>query len=89
VATVAAEFPYVALIAPLASLSGQQGSNFVIVASPAPLPLDQIRRRLDSDANAPTGGTMITAKELDAFVDGADPLTDEYAPVDQLLANSR
>jgi hypothetical protein len=33
------------------------------------------------------GGVEIglTGPELDRFVDGADPLTDDYAPVDQML----
>ena len=38
-ATVAAEFTHVALIAPPEALAGQRGSNFLIVASDAPLPL--------------------------------------------------
>ncbi|MEV0717178.1 fused MFS/spermidine synthase [Asanoa sp. NPDC050611] len=86
VATVAAEFPHVALIAPERSLAGEQGSNFVIVASPAPLPMDQLRTRLTEDDDG--GATaIVTGAELAAFVGDAEPLTDEYAPVDQLLAN--
>ena len=42
-ATVAAEFRHVALIAPAAALAGQEGSNFLIVASDAPLPLEPVR----------------------------------------------
>jgi len=86
VATVAAEFPYVALVAPQAAIDGHQGSNFVIVAGHAPLPLDALRIRLTEDDD---GGavTLLTGAALDAFVDGAAPLTDEHAPVDQLLAN--
>ncbi|MEV4533458.1 fused MFS/spermidine synthase [Asanoa sp. NPDC049518] len=87
VATVRAEFPHVALIAPVRSLAGEQGSNFVIVASPAPLPMDQLKTRLTEDDD---GGdtTIVTGDELSAFVGDAEPLTDEYAPVDQLLANN-
>ncbi len=86
VATVQAEFAHVALIAPERSLAGEQGSNFVIVASPAPLPMEQLRMRLTEDDD---GGqtTIVTGAELAAFVGDAEPLTDEYAPVDQLLAN--
>ena len=43
-ATVAAEFRHVALIAPPEALAEEQGSNFLIVGSDAPLPLDAVRR---------------------------------------------
>ena len=68
------------------SLAGEQGSNFIIVASPAPLPMDQLATRISEDDD---GGhaTIVTGAELAAFVGDAKPLTDEYAPVDQLLAN--
>jgi spermidine synthase len=84
-ATVAAEFPHVALIAPRAALAGEQGANFLIVASASPLPLERLAPRLASD----DGGqpvALLTGAELTAFVDDARVLTDEYAPVDQLLA---
>ena len=45
-ATVAAVFPHVALIAPADALAGRTGSNFVIVASRSPLPLAAIRAGL-------------------------------------------
>jgi len=45
-ATVAAVFPYVALVAPADALAGKTGSNFVIVASKSPLPAG-LRDRLD------------------------------------------
>jgi spermidine synthase len=85
VATVAAEFPHVALVAPESSLAGETGSNFLIVASPSPLPLQRIRASLASD----DGGrpvSLLDGAELDAFVGDAPVLTDEFAPVDQLLA---
>jgi spermidine synthase len=85
VATVAAEFPHVALVAPESSLAGETGSNFLIVASPSPLPLERIRASLASD----DGGrpvSLLDGAELDAFVGDAPVLTDEFAPVDQLLA---
>lgn len=85
VATVAAVFPYIALIAPPAALAGQEGSNFVIVASPAPLPLDLIALRLRILSLTGEDVTVISGAELTAFVDNAMVLTDDYAPVDQLL----
>lgn len=82
VATVASEFPYVALVAPRAALDGRTGSNFVIVASRSPLPLGALRTRLDL-VDAPV--VLLTGEPLTAWVGGARPLTDDYAPVDQLL----
>ncbi|MFG1996803.1 fused MFS/spermidine synthase [Actinoplanes sp. NPDC048988] len=83
-ATVAAAFPHVALIAPQKAIDGKAGSNFVIMASKSPLPLDAIRSRLATQAKEPV--VVLAGPELDAFVDDARVLTDDYAPVDQLLA---
>jgi MFS family permease len=83
VATVAAAFDHVALIAPPEALSGDVGSNFVILASKSPLPLAEIRTRLGS-VREPV--TLLDGAELDEFVGDARVLTDDYAPVDQLLA---
>jgi spermidine synthase len=79
-ATVAAVFPHVALIAPPAALSGSTGSNFVIVGSKNPLPLDAIRAGLDRHAKDP-----VTLMPDGSFAGHARVLTDDYAPVDQLL----
>jgi MFS family permease len=80
VATVAAVFPHVALIAPDDALAGRSGSNFVIVASRSPLPLDALRTRLGL-VDEP-----VTLVPDASFGAGARVLTDDYAPVDQLLA---
>jgi spermidine synthase len=79
-ATVAAVFPHVALIAPPKALNGETGSNFVIVASRSPLPLDLIRTGLVRHAKDPV--TLLPDGE---FAGDARVLTDDYAPVDQLL----
>ncbi|MGE0141547.1 MAG: spermidine synthase, partial [Ilumatobacteraceae bacterium] len=57
--------------------------NFVLVASDEPIALDAIaeRNRERGDDDLVVGD----AEDLDAFTDGADVLTDEHAPVDQLL----
>jgi spermidine synthase len=83
VATVAAVFPHVALIGPADALAGTTGSNFVIVASHRPLPLAALRTRLSSAAKEPV--RLISDADLTAFTDHARILTDDYAPVDQLL----
>ncbi|MDH6461156.1 spermidine synthase [Micromonospora sp. A200] len=84
-ATVAAEFRHVALVAPAAAIAGQQGSNFLIVASDAPLPVDALTQRLGRLDTVPD---LLAGGELAAFVDDALVLTDDYAPVDQLLATA-
>ncbi|MFY1704507.1 MULTISPECIES: fused MFS/spermidine synthase [Micromonospora] len=84
-ATVAAEFEHVALIAPPASLAGRQGSNFVIVASDSPLPLPALQNQLGT-LTEPV--RLLSGAELAEFVDDALVLTDDYAPVDQLLATA-
>jgi spermidine synthase len=76
-ATVAAVFPYVALVAPQDALDGATGSNFVIVASKSPLPLAALSDHLTVP--------VLHGPDLDAYVGGARVLTDDYAPVDQLL----
>ena len=82
-ATVAAVFPHVALIAPQDALDGRTGSNFVIVASKAPLALDELRNHLDL-VDEPV--QLLSGPRLAGFIDGARVLTDDFAPVDQLLA---
>jgi spermidine synthase len=79
-ATVASVFPHVALIAPQDALDGQVGSNFVIVASRSPLSLSQLRARL-GQVEEPV--TLLTDA---SYAHGTRVLTDDYAPVDQLLS---
>ncbi|MFC0526552.1 fused MFS/spermidine synthase [Phytohabitans kaempferiae] len=83
-ATVADVFPHVALIGPPEALAGEEGANFVIVASDSPLPLDDIRAHLTSNVQEPV--RVLAGADLEAFVRDARVLTDEFAPVDQLLA---
>jgi MFS family permease len=79
-ATLTAQFPHVAVVAPPHALAGQgTGSNFVLLASPAALPLDALRGRLAER------GTPVSIMAGRDFAAGAKPLTDDYAPVDQLL----
>lgn len=85
-ATVRAEFRHVALIAPHAALARKRGANFLIVAGDQPLPLDGIRRQIATLTDDPA--TVLSGSELDEFVGDALVLTDDYAPVDQLLATA-
>jgi len=77
IATVAAEFAHVAVVASTDELAGRAGGNFVLVASDRPI---------DEAAIAATvGPTMQVQDRLTDFVGDAPVLTDDYAPVDQLL----
>lgn len=81
-ATLAAGFAHVAVVAEPARLAGEQGGNFVLLASDAPLPLDELRAEI-----ADRGGdqAVINGEEVQAFAGDAPVLTDDYAPVDQLI----
>ena len=83
VATLREVFPHVALLARLDVLARRDGGNLVIVASGAPLDLAGLRQRL---GDAGDGWSAIDGAELDAWVDGAEPLRDDHAPVDQLVS---
>jgi hypothetical protein len=79
VATLAATFAHVALVAPQSGVRGETTSNFVVYASDRPLPVEALRAGL-SGATA-----LLSGPDLAAFAAGARVLTDDYAPVDQLL----
>ena len=73
-ATLAAVFEHVALILP-AEADDDRARNQVLVASDAPLPV------LRFDA---ADGRLVEGDELVAYIDGANPLRDDFAPADQL-----
>ncbi|QLQ38048.1 fused MFS/spermidine synthase [Micromonospora robiginosa] len=85
VATVSAVFDHVALIAPPGALAGRHGANFVIVASDVPLPLAGIPARL---RGLPEPAELLDEARTAAWVGDARVLTDDFAPVDQLLATA-
>jgi hypothetical protein len=70
------------MVAPPEALAGETGSNFLIVASKSPLDLTALRAALDLVAEPVT---LLSGAALDEFVGDARVLTDDYAPVDQLL----
>ena len=82
VATMRDQFGHVALAAPPDTLSGEDGGNMVVIASDRTVDLDALKVRLGARA---TGWDVITGAELDLWVGDAQVLTDDHAPVDQLL----
>ncbi len=81
-ATLRAVFSSVAVIAPAARIDRREGGNFVLVASDAPLDTAAI-----ATANQARGDDDVVAagEQVDRFIGSAPVLTDDYAPVDQLL----
>ncbi len=85
VASLLEVFEHVAVVVPETKFDAESGGNFVLVASHEPIDGAAIdaasRARSDDDvAHVDT--------DLDGWIDGARVLTDEYAPVDQLLSKS-
>ena len=81
-ATLRAVFPHVLLLARAPALAGEDGGNVVAVASRRPLPVEEIAAGL---AERDLAWQVAEEAELDAFVGDAQVLTDDFAPVDQLL----
>jgi spermidine synthase len=81
-ATLRAVFPYVLLLARAPALAGEGGGNVVAVASRQPLPVEEIAAGL---AERTLAWQVAEEAKLDAFVGDAPVLTDDFAPVDQLL----
>lgn len=85
VATLRSVFRHVAVIAPTSSLLGNRGGNFVLVGAQRPLPRTEIQARLDARSDRET---ILMDDLTDQFIRNAAVLTDDFAPVDQLLTHS-
>lgn len=86
-ATLADVFEHVALVGEPDDVErAGDGGNLVAVASDAPLDLDALRDELD---RRDLDWRAIDGDDLAAWIDGAGVLTDELAPVDQLLTPYR
>jgi hypothetical protein len=81
-ATVASVFRHVAVATSDAAWSGQVGDNFVVYASDEPLPFAAIGANLDARGS---GWKVHSGDDLTRWVGDARVLTDDFAPVDQLL----
>ena len=82
-ATLTEVFDHVAVFAPEGYFTGARGGNYVIVGSDAPIDVDEVRAALSSRGGVEVG---LTGDELARFIDDARPLTDDFAPVDQMLS---
>ncbi|MER7959496.1 fused MFS/spermidine synthase [Streptomyces sp. NPDC096030] len=87
VATLDAVFEHVALLGEPADIgldptATSKGGNFVVLASDRPVDLRAIQEALDARG---TGWKIATGADLTSWIGDARRLTDDYAPVDQLL----
>ena len=82
VATTGEVFDHVVLFADPRVLAGEGGGNLVLVASDTPVDVAAATERLRERDLA--WGSLAVA-DLDAWVGDAPILTDDHAPVDQLL----
>jgi spermidine synthase len=85
VATIGAVFKHVALATEADTLTSgpRAGGNLVVIASDEPLDSDAVSRELTRRGSA--DWRVITGAQLDEWAQKAPVLTDDYAPVDQLL----
>jgi spermidine synthase len=83
VATLATVFTHVAVVAPPAYLRGEMGGNFVVVASDSPIDAGAIRSLLK--ARGAREEVLSDPVEVAQWVGRAQVLTDDHAPVDQLI----
>ncbi|MFE2977719.1 fused MFS/spermidine synthase [Streptomyces sp. NPDC059258] len=87
VATLAATFPHVALLGKPADIgldptASSIGGNMVVVASDRPLDAPAVQKAMDA---RDVGWRITTGDALAAWTGNAGVLTDDHAPVDQLL----
>jgi spermidine synthase len=82
VATLRRVFDHVALAADASSLSSSGGGNLVAIASDSPIDKAAVER---SFAEQHLAWDVMDGDRLTEWTDGAAVLTDDYAPVDQLL----
>jgi len=81
-ATLSRVFDHVAVLGRPGPINAAQRGNLVLLASDAPLPVEGVRRRI---AARNGNQAVITGDAVQAFIGNAEVLTDNHAPVDQLI----
>jgi spermidine synthase len=81
-ATLRQVFEHVALAAEPSTLDGKDGGNVVAIASDAPIDTAAVERGFDRQRLA---WDVLDGAQLSEWIEGAAVLTDDYAPVDQLM----
>lgn len=84
-ATARTRFAHVSVISGRPTIEGRSGGNLVLVASDAPLDRASTESAIASWREALETVILSDAADVTAFVGSSVILTDDYAPVDQLL----
>ena len=84
-ATAATRFPHVAVISGRRTIEGRSGGNLVVVASETPIDRASIESAIAAWGEGAETVVLAGPDEVDAFVGRSVELTDDFAPVDQLL----
>ena len=84
-ATAATVFRNVAVMARRGTIEGEGGGNLVLVASDPPLDTKAVEAAMATWGEAGTTAILADHSEVRAFIGESPLLTDDYAPVDQLL----
>jgi spermidine synthase len=84
-ATVGRQFEFVGLNSGRPMLAGESGGNLVLVASDTPLDATAVGARIETWGEAEETRILADPAEVAAFIGDATVLTDDFAPVDQLL----
>jgi MFS family permease len=82
--TLQEHFAHVGIIGPRAVIDGAFGGNVVLVASNTPIDETAL-----SELVGTHGNVLITGDALDEVIDGAPTITDDFAPIEQWLADDR
>jgi SAM-dependent methyltransferase len=78
-------FEHVAVISGTGTLAGDDGGNVVLVASAEPLDVAAVTARIETWGESAETGVLADPAEVAAFIGDAQVLSDDFAPVDQLL----
>lgn len=78
-------FPHVVIVSFDKIIKGEEGGNVVAVAGDRPMPVDQLQRRVSRYDK--TGMLKVMDERTTAeYAGDHKPLTDDFAPVDQLIS---
>jgi predicted membrane-bound spermidine synthase len=84
-ATAATVFSHVAVIAGRGTIAGEGGGNLVLVASDTPLDTAAVEAAIATWGEGESTAVIAAPDEVRAFFGKSPVLTDDFAPVDQLL----
>jgi hypothetical protein len=84
-ATAATVFSHVAVIAGRPTLDGEGGGNLVLVASDTAVDRGGVEAAIATWGEAETTAVLAAPDEVRTFIGPSPVLTDDFAPVDQLL----